>query len=81
MESKITNRLNEIERQLPYFQPTSEWQPQKYNVFIKRLECIIEDLVAMKEKLINGNTNSNQEESLKIEHLLQSYLTMREKYF
>ena len=76
---KLTNKLKAIETQLIYFQPTNEWQPQKYNVFVKHLEQIISGLILMIEGL--KNTNAHQEQLKIAEDLLQKYLTLREKYF
>ena len=79
MKHQITYKLKEIETQLIYFQPTNEWQPQKYNVFLQRLEEIIKELLLIIEELKNENTNQVQ---LKIaEDLLQKYFSVREKYF
>lgn len=74
-----SSKLQELETQLAYFQPTKEWQPQKYNQFLQRLEQIISELILLIEELKTENTN--QEQLKAAEDLLQNYLSVRKKYF
>lgn len=76
---KTSIKLKEIETQLAYFQPTKEWQPQKYNLFLQRLEQIISELILIIEELKTENINKEQLKAS--EDLLQNYLSVREKYF
>ena len=80
METNLANRLNEIGNQISYFQPTAEWQPQKYNIFLARMEQIINELIIIDELEIK-NTTTNQDSLKKSNDLLKSYLILKEKYY
>lgn len=81
MELTIKDRLMEIENQLSYFQPTDEWQPQKYNVFLDRLEQIINELRLLIDGMKTENEALVKADISKAEELLGKYLTLKETYY
>jgi hypothetical protein len=78
----MNEKLEQMKRQLEYFIPTGEWQPQKYNTFLHKLETIIADLTEIENLLKADKSNSNHQQLIKkVSSLLERYTAIREKYY
>lgn len=78
----MNEKLELLKCQLKYFRPTAEWQPQKYNSFLQKMETIIADLIEIKDELKADKNNPDQQQLIKtVSSLLEEYTALREKYY